>query len=761
MTLKIKSMRIFSTFALFIFSIILNAQNATVKGKVTDAVSHEALPGVSIFVDANGGTSTDLDGNYELKLSASQIHKLEYKFLGYKSFLRTVNVKDGETMKIDASLTSEDAVIDEVVVSAGKFEQNIGEVTVSMEVLKPALINNKNTTQIDNAIDQIPGVEVVDGSANIRGGSGWTYGAGSRVLVLVDDLPLLTAGVSDVQWNFIPVENLSQVEVIKGASSALFGSSALNGVIHMRTAYPTDKPETKITTFMTYYDSPANKDMKWWGDTLQLIRGISFSHSVKLDNVDLITGGNYFDDDGYIQGAFGKRSRFNVNTRWRSKKIEGLSAGINFNTQVNGGGNVLYWLNSDSGGLKPAAGTLSDFTYYKTTFDPFVTYFTPNGCKHSLRTRYFRTYDVNNTQQGFGGDQIYAEYQFQKEFNKKLVLTLGAMSNFTFVKAVLFGDHKQYNYAIYGQVDKKWNRITLSFGARSEYFKLDSTTTLSNFVYVKPYVNDTVMMMPVMLRSGINYQLFEYTYLRASYGQGYRYPSISEKYIETNAGGIQIFPNHDLLPETGWSAEIGVKQGVKIFNWKGYLDVAGFWTTYNSMMEFTFTAIGGKLGFQSQNNGNARINGIDISLVGDGKIGPINVAFMGGYTYMDPIDLNFDPNDTTISETDKILKYHYHHQGKFDVELGYKIFSLGMSYRYTSFMVNIDKVFESVIPDVASYRAEHNTGVGIMDFRAAVQIATSSKVSLIVNNATNVEYTERPAFFQPFRTFTIQYALKF
>ena len=79
-----------------------------------------------------------------------------------------------------------------VVVSAGKFEQKIEETTVSMEVIKPSLIENKNTTNIQTAIEQVPGVTITDGQANIRGGSGWSYGAGTRVQVMVDDMPLIS-----------------------------------------------------------------------------------------------------------------------------------------------------------------------------------------------------------------------------------------------------------------------------------------------------------------------------------------------------------------------------------------------------------------------------------------------------------------------------------------------------------------------------------------------------------------------------------------
>src|SRR5205085_5635963 len=116
------------------------------------------------------------------------------------------------------------------------------------------LIESRNAVAMDEGLDYIPGVNIIDGQANIRGGSGWSYGAGSRVQIMVDDLPQLTADANDAKWNFFPVENLEQIEVIKGASSVMFGSSALNGVMNIRTAFPRDTPSTKVSLFGGMYD---------------------------------------------------------------------------------------------------------------------------------------------------------------------------------------------------------------------------------------------------------------------------------------------------------------------------------------------------------------------------------------------------------------------------------------------------------------------------------------------------------------------------
>ena len=82
-----------------------------------------------------------------------------------------------------------------------------------MDVIKPSLVQNKGITNLDAIINQVPGVVVSDGQASIRGGSGYSYGAGTRVLMLVDEMPMITADAADIKWNYLPIENMEQIEV--------------------------------------------------------------------------------------------------------------------------------------------------------------------------------------------------------------------------------------------------------------------------------------------------------------------------------------------------------------------------------------------------------------------------------------------------------------------------------------------------------------------------------------------------------------------
>ena len=124
--------------------------------------------------------------------------------------------------------------------------KKLKEVTVSVDVINARIIENKNCVTLKDVLRNAPGVQITDGQLNIRAGSGWTYGAGSRVLVMIDDMPLLSADQGEVLFNMVPLENVEQVEIIKGASSALYGSSALNGIVNVRSKMPGLKPETKV-----------------------------------------------------------------------------------------------------------------------------------------------------------------------------------------------------------------------------------------------------------------------------------------------------------------------------------------------------------------------------------------------------------------------------------------------------------------------------------------------------------------------------------
>ena len=176
---------------LFISSLFANAQQGIIKGQVSNGKNNETLPGVNIILDEKTGVNSDVNGAYEIKVNPGKV-KLTYKFIGFTTVVKTYDIKPGKEVLADVEMFEESMLIEGVVVSAGKFEQKISDVTVSMSVMKPKMIEDNNTNSMEEVLNKVPGLDIRDAQPSIRGGSGYSYGSGSRVLVLVDDLPMLS-----------------------------------------------------------------------------------------------------------------------------------------------------------------------------------------------------------------------------------------------------------------------------------------------------------------------------------------------------------------------------------------------------------------------------------------------------------------------------------------------------------------------------------------------------------------------------------------
>lgn len=729
---------------------------AVITGRVIDAARNTPLAGATVSWEKKRGVVTSGNGRYLIDLPAGTI-TLAVKYLGYKPDERTVSLKAGDTLMVDFLLSLSEMLLDDIVVSGGKYEQALSELTISMEVIKPQRIMNTNTTSMEALMEQTPGITVLDGQANIRGGSGYSYGTGSRVLILMNGLPMLSADASDVKWDLLPVENIAQIEVIKGASSVLYGSSAMNGVINVRTAFPGLEPATQITTHAGFFMNPARKETIWW-DRTRWFGGTSVSHSRKIGNLDLVAGANLFIDEGYRESETEKRARINADLRYRNSKVDGLSYGLRTTVMAVDKADFLLWQNADSGALKQNPESISELGGTRFHLDPFIEYQKKNGIRHSLQTRFF---SVNNifreaTDKNNSFIQLYGEYKHQRKLGMWGTWISGISSAWSRITSNLYGDHTGGQGAIYTQVDGEALRnVNISVGLRLEGYRLDEASEISKPVF----------------RAGMNYRLWKSTFLRMSFGQGYRFPSVAEKYAATSVGSLNIFPNPALESEKGWSAEAGIKQGFKIAGWNGYLDLAAFRMQYTNMIEFTFGVYNPDtvpptlewVGFKSLNIGNARITGLEATLTGEGNLFGLQTTITAGYSYIYPVDMDISRPDST----EHILKYRYRHSAKADAEFEYKRFSTGFSLVYNSFMVNVDEVFIDpflgalILPGYREYREAHRKGYLVLDHRISYSPGRNIRLAVVTKNIFNKEYMGRPADIRPPRNITFQLSLNF
>lgn len=657
--------------------------------------------------------------------------------------------------------------LDEVIIAGNKNPVKIARSSVSVSVLKPYLIENKITPDISVVLEQMPGVNITDGQVNIRSGSGWSYGAGSRVMVTLDGLPMLSPDAGAVQFSFLPVENLQSVEVIKSAGSVLYGSGALNGVINLRSAEPTEKPQAMISVFTGFYDFPVRDSLNWSGKRRGL-HGTSGFWSERFGRNSLTVQWNGLYDQGYRMNEFNHRARLSLRWMHDLKKIPGIRFGLSAGLQEGKSGSFLLWENYGMGYTSADSG-FSKNRGTRFHFDP-VAEWKRKRTEHRFQARLLAienritSDDMNAPDQSNGSSMLYGEYRQRTRLTERnLFLTSGLAGYLAETHSPLFGGKQMAeNIAAFAEIEWQLNRLLLSGGGRYEYFS----------------VNEFRNSRPVF-RGGANYRLSRATYLRASLGQGFRFPSMAEMFTSTSAGNVTIYANPDLRPESGWNAELGVKQGFKVSAFKGYVDASVFVLQLNNMMEFTFSQWSTDFstppfgfGFKSLNTGKGRINGFELESAAEGKLAGFVYRLLGGYTFTNPVvlapgfvyatDSNNIPMSflNTRSDSNNLLKYRNRHLFKLDLQLSKGIWEAGLSVRYNSGFSNMDAAFvnglvSAFYPGVAIARKK-SASATIFDIRIACQPDKKWRINMLVSNLFNTELMTRPFDLRPPRTFQIQ-----
>lgn len=782
----------------------------TVSGQVTDDLTGEPMIGVTINSTGGKNTITDYNGNFLLS-SEKEVLQLTFGYIGYKKEEIAISFQDEpkDSLHLLVRLIEATSILDAVVVSSSRYEKDLLKEVVSIDLITPDFLNNNQVTQLDQIIAKVPGVQIVDEQASIRG-SGFSFGAGSRVTVIVDGLPLLAPEGSTIPWNYIPIENIAQIEVLKGASSVLYGTSAMNGLINVRTAYPTSKPKTIWQTYAGVYDNPEKEYQVWWKDKPQPHQiGTYISHRTKINkNFDLVLGGHAHKELSYLQGADERRYRFNFNTRYRI--TDNLSIGINGNIMESSKGFWAFWADNDTLGLTPL-NPISLDSYYSRNFDPYVNYTDPYGNQHSIKTRlysvtYLRTGDSPNTTAAIN----HYEYQFNRQFKNNLNLTAGISRQTLSVSSPVFGvDTLTVTSPTSGLDSLTQMDRTFTGNVNSYYAQLDKSfindrlsIVLGSRWETYAFEDETQAGFPVF-RLGSSFAINPKNIIRASLGQGYRLPSLAEQYVDYN-NGFQNFPNPELQPEIGASYEIGYK---RVFNnkaIKGYFDAAIFYQDYQDLIEPVFGFYNEDTlpnirnfdfyGFQYQNIAEARILGFELGTSIDGNIGDIGYRLWSGYTYTFPVDLSRDTANLAdagnfISAAansifgldsiyeESILLYRNLHNVRLDLELYYKDLTLGFAANYQSKMVNVDDVLigegyfgglieffnggNDVFPGMKNYRANQAPGDWVFDLRFNYAVTDDLRLSFVINNLMNREYALRIGRINPPRQFTLKLQVGF
>jgi len=784
-------------------------QNVTISGKVFDQNTKEPLQGARVTAEQLGGSMTKEDGSFSFAIPQQDKIRVQVTYLGYKSAENIVNLSGKTSVELEFGLAEDIFETDPVTITAAKgLEQKQSDIVVSIEVVKPQSVNLQATANITKALVQIPGVDNLNGQINIRGSSGYSQGVGSRVMVMLDGLPLLLSNTGAPDFKLLPVDNIDQIEVIKGASSVMYGSSALGGVINVRTSEPGEEPLTSIRLKQSVYDSPRNKHLDWDGSSSAYESSFHIFHSRRIGKKLNFTGkidGVW--DSGYMKDNGSREARGMM--MWAYKPKHGLSIGLNVSGRIDTSASVLYWSSylpdttfatvNDSlvvaeiqgGGLVPDQSSATVFQKDKViAIDPYVKYVDSTGNLYWYRGRYFQNVKDATAGRSSNNIVVYNDFLYQRAVFEKI--EAGEMSwgsgithtyNYTRGDSVTAGAHDIHNLGIFTQMDAKFvEKININFGFRLEMVQID----------------DLDWQVAPLFRTGMNYQIRQGTNVRGSFGQAFRAPSISELFVSTAAGGAVVEPNPNLRSEKGYSAELGIRQMFLVKGERGrffgYADLAAFMMRFDDMIEFGFNEVNlaaSDIRLSTRNVANARIRGLEFGTQMTYERGDFVGTLGGGVTFLDPRDLGAVPEenqlrishwpyanvgevnladlfdvtaqlaDTTLSDRPEKLKYRNKFMVRFSGSLKYKKIGFTANFRYRSFMEEIDQMAFLILRHLNYFRQLHPSGDKVADFIISYDFTDDVSMNLTIDNAFNEEYMIIAGLMAPQRKFTLQYIHRF
>ena len=207
-----------------------------IKGKVTDA-ENSPIPGANVLVkDTKLGTATDFDGNFHLTVSSLPV-TLMISYVGYEP----VSVEVTTTNPTSVVL-KENGYLDDVVVTASRTKEKIKESPVSIERMSLKEIRNTSSASFYDGLENIKGVQLNTNSLTFQSVNtrGFASFANNRFVQLIDGMDNTSPALNFPLGNLVGINELDvqSVEILPGASSALYGANAFNGILTMNSKSP-------------------------------------------------------------------------------------------------------------------------------------------------------------------------------------------------------------------------------------------------------------------------------------------------------------------------------------------------------------------------------------------------------------------------------------------------------------------------------------------------------------------------------------------
>lgn len=723
-----------------------------VSGHVVDSEGG-ALPGVNVVVEGTTrGTATDRDGRYVLEGLPEGMTTLRFSAIGFVTEHRTLRVAADSPVTLDVVLSFQTLLADEIVVTASRREQPALSVPVSVSVLSADELNRRNTVVLDEALRTVSGVNILGNQINVRGSSGFAYNTGSRVLLMLDGMPLLTPDSDGVPLEALPTSEIRQIEVLKGPGSALYGSGALGGVINVITReMPDSTSSTRIRSFAGAWDPVRHKVWRdGWshGNEYRPFWGVSASHAMRSSpTFAWWTSISMRRDAGYM--ALSGRDVFHGFAKTSWQPTPSLTVETLLGIMARERDNFVFW-ESARNVLTPGRisfgdtpdpdsspnGAPDDFVR-QISFLPVVRHVVSSTFLHEFRLRGFATLvqpidDQTGERKALSDGTLGARYGGEWQANwfptadRRFVFGLSRDAITT--KSSFFvtndGDELggQPEMAAFTHVEQSWNEDwQLVGGLRFDHYRIDAKDVEYR---LSPKVS--------VAWTGIERQTF-----RMAIGDGFRVPSFAERFTD-NRDYLPIIRNLELRPETSRSLEVGWR-GVttRILPGATSWDVSLFRNTYRGFIEPRL--VPAEQAFQFINLEKARITGAETML--EWSAPSENWRASLGYTWL----------DTEEGTTGQPLPFRSRHQvvGTLETRIA-SAWRFGADARYVSEPERLETDFARFVTD-----ADIMVDTKVLDIRVSWQKGPF-RTAFLVQNALEYHYVDRPAILGEPRRFTLQ-----
>jgi len=243
-------MKLFFFICLLVFSYHQANAQTRLTGKITENLKGEAIPGATIyFPELKRGAASDKTGSYRVENLPKLKVTVQIGFLGYKTIVARVDLAMQTTMNF--VLEQSIAEMSEVIITGSSRASEIKRSPLPMATLDSRELEENLSTNIIEAITNLPGISAVTTGPNVS--KPFIHGLGyNRVLTLYDGVRQEGQQWGDEHGVEVDENSVDRIEVVKGPASLTYGSDALAGVVNLLPSHPVAEGAVKGEAATTY-----------------------------------------------------------------------------------------------------------------------------------------------------------------------------------------------------------------------------------------------------------------------------------------------------------------------------------------------------------------------------------------------------------------------------------------------------------------------------------------------------------------------------